>query len=96
MSYTNFTEHTNLPVNDNIDKNLSSDEKQRKFFGSYYTKTESVDPAQFDIIRGFLLGKKFGETVVDNLAISLLEVAKEQGLNPIDMMQQLDDIDDKL
>ena len=93
MSVTNITEHTNLPYED---AKITADEKQRKFFDSYYTKDASVDPAQFDIVRGFLVGKKYDETAIDNLTISLLEVAKEQQLNPIDMIQQLDDIDDRL
>jgi len=95
-TYTDIIENTNVPVNDNIDKELTPDEKQRKFFGNYYKKVGSVDPAQFDIVRGFLLGKKFEESVVDNLTISLLEVAKEQELNPTDMVKQLDEIDGKL
>ena len=47
-------------------------------------------------MRGFLQRKNLEETSIDNLTISLLEVAKEQQLNPIDMVQQLDDIEDKL
>ena len=95
-TYTDTIEKTNVPVNNNIDKELTPDEKQRKFFGNYYKQVGSVDPAQFDIVRGFLLGKKFEESVVDNLTISLLEVAKEQELNPMDMVKQLDEIDGKL
>ena len=94
--YTNFVENTAFPVDEHAADQMSADAKQRKFFDSYYTKVGSVDPAQYDIVRGFLQRKNLEETSIDNLTISLLEVAKEQGLNPIDMVQQLDDIEDKL
>ena len=94
--YTNFVENTAFPVDEHAADQMSADEKQRKFFDNYYTKVGSVDPAQYDIVRGFLQRKNLEETSIDNLTISLLEVAKEQGLNPIDMVQQLEDIEDKL
>jgi len=94
--YTNFVENTNFPVDDQVSDQMSADAKQRKFFDNYYTKVGSVDPAQFDIVRGFLLSKGLDEASIDNLTISLLEVSKEQGLNPVDLVKQLDDVKDKL
>ena len=78
MAITNITQKTNLPIHDSKYSELSVDDKQRQFFSNYYTQVDSVDPALFDLVRGFLVGKNFDESTVDNLAISLLEVAKEQ------------------
>ena len=47
-------------------------------------------------MRGFLVGKKFDESTVDNLVISLLEVAKEQDLSIPDLIAQLDGLEDTL
>tara|TARA_B100000809_G_C15111782_1_gene520885 strand:- start:433 stop:837 length:405 start_codon:yes stop_codon:yes gene_type:complete len=96
MDRTNVSKFTNQPISNNIENELSADEKQRKFFDNYYSNVESVDGAQFDIIRGFLLSKKFDESTVNNLAITLLEVAKEQQIDPTDLITQLDDVDNKL
>ena len=94
--YTNFVENTSLPIHENADGNFSSDVKQRKFFDNYYTKVDSVDPAQFDIVRGFLLGRELEVSTVDNLTITLLEVAKEQQLDPVELIDQLELVDDKI
>ena len=96
MSITNISEHTNHPFGDNVAKEFTADEKQQKFFDNYYTKVDSVDPAHFDIVRGFLIGKGFDESTIDNLSITLLEVAREQDINPVDLIKQLDDVDNKL
>jgi len=94
--YTNFVENTSFPIQEQADQSFSSDKKQRKFFDNYYTKVDSVDPAQFDIVRGFLLGRGLDTSTVDNLTISLLEVAKEQQLDPVELIDQLELVEDKI
>lgn len=96
MAITNITQKTNLPIHDSKYSELSVDDKQRQFFSNYYTQVDSVDPALFDLVRGFLVGKNFDESTVDNLAISLLEVAKEQDLSIPDLIQQLEGVENTL
>jgi hypothetical protein len=90
------TNKTNLPIFDETFAEFTQDEKQKQFFSNYYTQVDSVDPAHFDIVRGFLVGKNFDASTVDNLVISLLEVAKEQDLSIPDLIAQLDGLQDTL
>jgi hypothetical protein len=96
MAITGNTNKTNLPIFDETFAEFTQDQKQNQFFSNYYTQVDSVDPAQFDIVRGFLVGKNFDESTVDNLVISLLEVAKEQDLSIPDIIEQLDSLEDTL
>lgn len=84
--------NTALPVNSLQQGKLTADQKRQKYFDNYYTSVKSVDPAQFDIVLGFLKGRGFDETVQRNLAISILEIAKEQNINPLDLIEQLDQV----
>lgn len=94
--YTNYYKNTAVPVNNNADGSLSSDDKRRRYFDNYYTKTTSVDPALFDIVSGFLEGRGYDKTTKDNLSITLLEIAKEQQVDPIELVKQLEIVPDKL
>ncbi len=95
-SYTNYYKNTALPVNTLKSGKLSNDEKRQKYFDNYYTAVQSVDPAQFDIVLGFLDGRGYDDTVKKNLAITILEIAKEQNVNPIDLIDQLSTVEDSL
>lgn len=95
-SYTNYYKNTSLPVNTTEKGKPSLDDKREAFFGNYYSKVQSVDPAQFDLIIGFLEGRGYDESVKRNLAISLLEIAKEQNVNPVDLINQLDEVKEEL
>ena len=68
MAITNITQKTNLPIHDSKYSELSVDDKQRLFFSNYYTQVDSVDPALFDLVRGFLVGKNFDESKTKNIA----------------------------
>ena len=96
MAITGNVNKTNLPIFDDTFAEFTQDEKQKQFFSNYYTQVDSINPAHFDIVRGFLVGKKFDESTVDNLVISLLEVAKEQDLSVPDLIAQLDGLEDTL
>jgi len=95
-AFSTFNQNTAIPVNTSSSGKLSEDQKRQKFFDNYYTKVQSVDPAQFDVVLGFLEGRGYDDTVKRNLAISLLEIAKEQNINPIDLIEQLKTIEDSL
>ena len=95
-SYTNYYKNTALPVNTLKSGKLSNDEKRQKYFDNYYTAVQSVDPAQFDIVLGFLDGRGYDDAVKKNLAITILEIAKEQNVNPIDLIDQLSTVEDSL
>jgi hypothetical protein len=94
--YTNYYKNTAVPVNTTQSGKPSIDEKRQRYFDNYYTKVQSVDPAQFDIVNGFLEGRNYSESVKRNLSISLLEIAKEQGLSITDLINQLSTIEDTL
>ena len=96
MAITGNVNKTNLPIFDDTFAEFTQDEKQKQFFNNYYTNVDSVNPAHFDIVRGFLVGKNFDASTVDNLVISLLEVAKEQDLSVPDLIAQLDGLEDTL
>jgi hypothetical protein len=95
-AYTNYYKSTAMPVNNTPSGKLSDEEKRQRYFNNYYTKVQSVDPAQFDIVLGFLDGRGYDDTVKRNLAISLLEIAKEQNVDPIDLINQLSEVQDSL
>jgi len=95
-TYTNYYKNTAVPVNTTSSGKPSIDEKRQRYFDNYYTKVQSVDPAQFDIVNGFLEGRNYSESVKRNLSISLLEIAKEQGLSVTDLINQLSTIEDTL
>jgi|14_taG_2_1085336.scaffolds.fasta_scaffold01561_11 hypothetical protein len=95
-TYTNYYKNTAVPVNTTSNGKPSIDEKRQRYFDNYYTKVQSVDPAQFDIVNGFLEGRNYSESVKRNLSISLLEIAKEQGLSVTDLINQLSTIEDTL
>lgn len=92
--YTNYYKNTAVPVNNNADGSLSNDDKRHRYFDSYYTKTPSVDPAHFDIVSGFLEGRGYDKTTKDNLSITLLEIAKEQKVDPLELIKQLETVSD--
>ncbi len=95
-TYTNYYKNTAVPVNTTSNGKPSIDEKRQRYFDNYYTKVQSVDPAQFDIVNGFLEGRNYSESVKRNLSISLLEIAKEQGLSVTDLINQLSTMEDTL
>ena len=95
-AFTTFNQNTAIPVNTSRSGKLSEDQKRQRFFDNFYTKVQSVDPAQFDIVLGFLDGRGYDDTIKRNLAISLLEIAKEQNVNPVDLINQLDEVKDSL
>ena len=75
-TYTNYYKNTAVPVNTTSNGKPSIDEKRQRYFDNYYTKVQSVDPAQFDIVNGFLEGRNYSESVKRNLSISLLEIKR--------------------
>ena len=83
---TNVTENTSLPVHGNQVQEYTRDQKTNKFFDNFYSANVSVDPNEYELIRGFLKEKKIPESSIDNLAITLAEVAKEQGLSAADII----------
>lgn len=95
-SYTNYYKNTALPVNTIKSGKLSNDEKRQRYFDNYYTVVQSVDPAQFDVVIGFLNGRGYDDTVKKNLAITILEIAKEQNVDPMDLINQLGEVEDSL
>lgn len=88
--YSSIIQKTNLPVYNTENTELSPDQKQRQFFGNYNTKVGSVDPAQYEVVRGYLLGKNINGAAVDNLAITLVEVATEQNIAIDELIDLLD------
>jgi hypothetical protein len=89
-NYSSITQNTNLPIYSDQAKTVSSEKKQRNFFGNYHTKVGAVNPVDYDLIRGYLLGKNMDESSIDNLSITLVEVAKEQGIEITELIDLLD------
>jgi len=95
-NYTNYYKNTAQPINETSSGKLSVDDKRQKFFNNYYTKVQSVDPAQYDIVIGFLKGRGYEESVQRNLSITLMEIAVEQDVNIVDLINQLEEVKDSI
>ena len=85
-----MTINTNLPLSSSSD---SADEV-RSFFDKYFTHQITFPSNQIDAVLGFFLKRGFDEEAAKSTAIVLLNQARIDSVNPLQLIDTLEGISD--
>lgn len=83
-----MSKYSNLPVSNNFDP-----ESTAVSFENYYEKDTEIDPTTLAVVKGFFTSRHFGETAAESIAGVIIKQAKQDGYNPMTILDTLKGLD---
>lgn len=79
MSYSNLPPSPSKSISDSAD--------------GLYVKQLELDPATFNMMKGFFESRKFDKVAAESIAVAIIRQAKVDGYNPLQVLDTLKGID---
>lgn len=81
-------QYSNIPV----DKTF--DDSTLRAFDNYYTAPTEIDSATLDAMTGYFTKRGFAEVASENISVTLIKQAKQDGYNPMEILDTLKGLSD--
>jgi hypothetical protein len=63
-------------------------------FDTYYQQPIEIDATVFAAVKGYFTSRSFGEVAAESIAVTIIKQAKQDGYNPMQILDTLRGLDD--